>query len=139
MYGLSICAIPDTYRKLPTRSIGRYGGLILEAFGPERTEFLNYLRSIELVNDGGKWAFSAHGTPFPFEDLSRYKKRFKHERFTFELLVEYLDKLGLQPFNESFYGDHNCTACIIEKQGPMLPYTQEYTLAEVRGARNLDT
>jgi hypothetical protein len=60
-------------------------------------------RLVELVHDGGRWVFSTEGDPLPFEDVKRYEARKKQERFTAELLQEYLGALNFSPFKDEFY------------------------------------
>ncbi len=132
--GMRVTAVPDTIEGEFVGARGEYGGLALEVYGPEKTHFLNYVRSISLVNDGGRWDFSQNGTPFPFEDVSRYAARRKKDRFTFEMLERYLSELGLSPFDEKFYlPDSAGAAQLVEKNGPAPPGLREYTLMEVRG------
>lgn len=75
-----------------------YPARILEVFGPDGEPPLLARRSIVAANDGGKWVFETSGEPFEFEDLERYKRRRKSERFPPELLYEYLRELGV-PFD----------------------------------------
>ena len=75
-----------------------YPARILEVFGPDGQPPLLVRRSIVAANDGGKWVFETSGEPFEFEDLERYKRRRKSERFPPELLYEYLGHLGV-PFD----------------------------------------
>src|ERR1044071_4333261 len=120
--GMSVTAVPDTIEGEFVGARGQYGGLVLEVYGPERTHFLNYVRSISLVNDGANWDFSQHGTPFPFEDVSRYSARRKRDRFTFEMLERYLSEQGLSPFEEEFYlPDSAGAAQLVERLGPAPP------------------
>ena len=75
-----------------------YPARLLEVFGPDGEPPLLARRSITAANDGGKWVFETSGEPFEFEDLERYKRRRKSERFPPELLYEYLRQLGV-PFD----------------------------------------
>lgn len=100
---LWMIAKPHTYNKEGKRRSGRQGALLLEVFGPEDTDWQNIVRSIRLVNNAGSWEFELTGTPFPFEKTERYEARKKTDRFTFEMLKDYLDHLGLQPFDEYYY------------------------------------
>ena len=68
--GLGIAAVPNTIAGESKNAKGRYGAVILEAYGGKATDFLNYVRSVSVANDGGKWVFSQAGAPFPFEDKS---------------------------------------------------------------------
>ena len=132
--GMRVTAVPDTIEGEFKGARGEYGGVVWEVYGPRQTGFLNYVRSISAINDGGKWSFSQNGTPFPFEDASRYSARSVKDRFTFELLEGYLSELGLSPFDEKFYmPDAAGAAQLVEKRGPAPPGMMEYTLTEVGG------
>lgn len=82
---------------------GRYGALQLELYGPFKTEFLNYVRTISLTQDGSRWRFDANGTVQAFEDLEAYGRRKARDRFTVQMLDKYAHELGLDPFNPDFY------------------------------------
>lgn len=126
--GLRVVAVPNTYRK----GKGRYGAVMLEVYGPHQTSWLNYLRAVSASNDGGRWVFDQFGEPFPFEKLERYQERRVKDRFTFEMLKEYLHHLGLSPFEESFYLPEGAPAWLVEKTGPVAPPYKEFTLAQAR-------
>lgn len=132
--GMRVTAVPDTIEGEFKGARGQYGGVVWEVYGPRRTDFLNYVRSVSVVNDGGKWSFSQTGTPFPFEDVSRYSARSVKDRFTSELLESYLSELGLSPFDKEFYMPDNAgTAQLVEKRGPSPPGMREYSLTEAAG------
>jgi len=126
--GMRVTAVPDTVEGEFKGARGQYGGLALEVYGPEMTYFLNFVRSINLIHDGPSWDFSHGGTPFPFEDVSRYGARRKKDRFTFEMLERYLSELGLAPFDEEFYLPD--AAQLVEKRGPAPTGMREFTLLE---------
>ena len=131
--GLRVLAVPDTIEVESRSARGRYGGLALEVYGPEETDFLNYLRTISLIHDGDRWDFSQSGTPFPFEDVAAYSARRTRDRFTFERLARYLAELGLRPFREDFYRMTAAEpAWLIERHGRRPPGMQEFTLVEAR-------
>ncbi|MGB9180917.1 MAG: hypothetical protein WCB68_16920 [Pyrinomonadaceae bacterium] len=131
--GLRLVAVPDTIQDESTLARGRYGATILEIYGPEDTDFLNYVRSLSVVNDGGKWTFDQGGTPLPFEDIERYRIRDIKRRFDFNILQDYLKELGLSPFDEEFYlPASNNKAVLIEKVGPVASGLKEFTLSEAR-------
>jgi len=130
--GLRIVAVPNTIRGTGMAQTGRYGAVMLELYGPHDTDWLNYVRTIAAANDGGRWVFQQSGTPFPFEDIERYNARRVKDRFTFEMLQQYAQELGLAPFDESFYlPPSDNTAMLVEKQGPTVQNLREYTLADV--------
>lgn len=132
--GLIVTAIPDTIRKVGASQRGRYGALSLSLYGPAKTDWLNVIRSIGVMNDGGEWIFSNQGTPLPFERTADYQSEVVRERFTFDQLQGYVQALGLSPFDESFYlPPENNQAVLIEMKGHKSAVVQEYTLAEARG------
>jgi hypothetical protein len=59
------------------------------------------------------------------------------DRFTFEMLKDYLRHLGLSPFEEDFYLPPGSCAWLIQKTGTFAPSHKEYTLEEARRARVL--
>jgi hypothetical protein len=80
----------------------------------------------------GRWVFDECGEPFPFEKLEQYQARRVRDRFTFDMLKEYLLHLGLSPFEESFYLPSGVPAWLVERTGPTVPNHEEFTLAQVR-------
>jgi len=72
------------------------------------------------------------GEPFPFEQLEQYQSRRVRDRFTFDMLKQYLHHLGLAPFEEDFYLPEGGPAWLVERVGPVLPTQKEFTLAQVR-------
>jgi hypothetical protein len=100
--GAVAVSIPDTAGTRHEHP-GRYGAVQFELYGPDMTEFLNYIRTVSAVNDGGRWRFDANGTVQDFEDLDAYRRRRKRDRFTSDMLAGYLAALGLRPFDDDFY------------------------------------
>ncbi|HEX8705113.1 MAG TPA: hypothetical protein VF815_40150, partial [Myxococcaceae bacterium] len=99
--GLRVVAVPHTLRK---DGSGRYGAVMLDVFGPKQPgKIHNYVRALGASNDGGRWVFDESGEPFPFEQMEKYQERRVRDRFTFEMLKDYLRHLGLSPFEEDFY------------------------------------
>ena len=91
---LRVVAVPHTLRG----NQGRYGAVMLDVFGPEQPgKIHNYVRALEVANDGGRWVFEQEGEPFPFEQLEKYQARRVRDRFTFEMLKDSLRHLGLSP------------------------------------------
>jgi hypothetical protein len=126
--GLRVVAVPHTLQK----DKGRYGAVMLEVYGPHRTTWLNSVRTVSASNDGGRWVFDQFGEPFPFEKVEQYQARRVRDRFTLDLLKEYLRHLGLSPFEEDFYLPEGAPAWLVERKGPLAPTHQEYTLAQAR-------
>jgi hypothetical protein len=108
---------------------GRYGATILDLFGPDVKNHSNTIRSITVMNDGGKWEFDEIGDRLPFEEAEAYKAKRIRDRFPVELLARYLRHLGLDPFDEQFYCPQ---AVLVEKVGPSAPAMKEYSLEQVR-------
>ena len=99
-FGVVVRSVPHT---VGTEVPGRSGARQLELFGPIKTEFMNYVRTISLIHDGSRWRFDANGTVQSFEDVSAYTQRLVRKRFTEEMLENYCSALGLRPFSLSFY------------------------------------
>jgi len=118
---------PDTSRS--STSTRNFGATILELYGPNPTAFLNHERSLAVANDGGRWVFTQAGTPLPFEQLDAYLNRRVRDRFTPELLQSYLRALGIDAFEEGFFGPHGI---LLERKGPYATGYQEYSLEEAR-------
>jgi len=126
--GLRVVAVPHTLRK----DKGRYGAVMLEVYGPHQTDWLNYVRALGASNDGGRWVFDQSGEPFPFEKVEQYQTRRVRDRFTFDMLKEYLHHLGLSPFQEDFYLPEGAPAWLVERSGTFVPAQTEHTLAQAR-------
>ena len=62
------------------------------------------MRLIELTYDDGGWDFGTLGDPQPWEDLSAYKARRQADRFPPELLLRYLDAIGIPPLDGPGWG-----------------------------------
>ncbi len=68
---------------------------IFEVYGPDGAPPLALKRSVVAADDGGRWVFEASGRPFPFEDLERYQRRRKSDRFSCDMVHDYLRQLGV--------------------------------------------
>jgi hypothetical protein len=110
----------------------QYPAVVLELYGPNRSEFLNYVRSVAVTYDGRKWAFEAAGETQPFEEVARYSSRLARDRFTPEMLANYLKALGIRAFEQDFYCPEGREAILIEKSGPIAPAAREFQLADVQ-------
>lgn len=126
--GLAVTAIPHTAGS-PGIEGGRYGAVSFEMVGPERTHFLNYIRSIAVVFNGRKWEFALGGEAQPFEDVDAYRARKATERFTFEMLDRYCRSLGVRPFDDHFYRSQ---AVLIERKLSVPVDALSLTLAEAQ-------
>jgi hypothetical protein len=128
--GLRVVTVPHHQPKLEKDQWrGRYGATILDLFGPDVKNHSNTIRSITMMNDGGKWRFDEIGDRLPFEETEAYMAKRIRDRFPVELLARYLKHLGLDPLDEQFYCPQ---AVLVEKEGPSAPAMKEYRLEEVR-------
>jgi hypothetical protein len=100
--GVAAAAVPDT---IGDEVPGRFGSIQFELFGPERTYFLNYVRTVSVVNDGGNWRCDAAGDVQPFEEPEDNHARRTRDRFSLDMLASYCAALGIEPFGEDFYLD----------------------------------
>lgn len=73
---------------------------ILEVFDPEAEDPLRCRRSIAAADDGGRWVFEQFGSPFEFERVSTYALRRVRDRFTAEMLSDYLSALGVPAISQ---------------------------------------
>jgi hypothetical protein len=133
--GIRAVSIPHTMRKTATGELGRYGATMLEVYAahPSGCSFLNIRRSISVANDGGRWRFDANGDPLDFEQLERYRARRIRDRFTPDLLQDYLSNLGIHLFALDFY-EAPQPAYLIAKEGPTAPGLKTYSLEEARAS-----
>lgn len=113
--GLAITTVPHTIG-LPGVRQGRAGAIQFELFGPLPTQFLNYVRSVEVAFDGERWTFGTSGTEQAFEETEAYRARRVRDRFNSEMLERYCQALGLDVFNEDAYGPE---AVFFESMMPM--------------------
>lgn len=101
--GLAIRTIPHTLGRRDAGE-GRYGSVQFEMFGPVRTEFLNYVRTVSASHDGSRWVFTVSGTEQWFEEPDAYRARRVRDRFTSEMLERYCKALDLDVFDPVRYG-----------------------------------
>jgi len=130
--GLRVVAVEDGSVYPGLSSGGAYGASIFELYGPNNTDFLNYIRTIACANDGGRWVFHQGGTPFPFEDQTSYRARRIRDRFPLSLLRQYLGELHVRAFEEGFYMPPGSNAVLIEKVGTVAPNVREYNLSSTK-------
>lgn len=105
---------------------GSLGASVLEIYGPHDTDYLNYIRSIAAYNEGKKWRFETQGPPLPFEDLESYRRRRIRDRFTPDMLRQYVSALHAAPFATANYGD----GVLIERGDPEPHGIEKFTFAE---------
>jgi len=106
---LRVACVPNTKK--------RFGAVMLVIYGPEPTDWLNRVRLIQLINDGGRWTFDLAGEVQPFEEVEAYGARLKRDRFTPEMLERYCQALGVDVFNAEAYGPKYV---LIEKQNELV-------------------
>lgn len=131
--GVRAVVVPDTASGRGSTPGGRYGATVFEVYGESKAHLEGIERSVELLDDGGKWRFSQDGPPLPFEDLDAYRARRVRDRFPRALLAKYLGELGLRPFEETFYAPAG-SGVLIEKQGAAVDGSRSLTLAEARAS-----
>ena len=93
--------VPNSYNAQTDK--GQMGAVQLRMFEPFETFFLNYGRSISVVNEYGRWSFDEGYEPLPFENLEAYKARRIRDRFTIEMLIDYLHHLEIDAYSPGFY------------------------------------
>ena len=83
----------------------RFPATQFELLGPEGEQPLHYVRTVSAgIFDSGRWSFEAHGAVQPFEQIARYGARRVRDRLTREMLVQYLQTLGIHADDPDFYG-----------------------------------
>ncbi|MBF5041331.1 hypothetical protein FGE12_02960 [Aggregicoccus sp. 17bor-14] len=91
--------------------------------------FLNHVRTVYVMNDGGRWVFTAQGEPQPFEEPEAYKARKVRDRFTAPMLERYARGLGIELFTPEFYEGE---AALLETGDALPPGQKELSLAQAR-------
>jgi len=75
-----------------------------QLLGPSGDQPLRYVRTISAgIFDEGRWRFDVSGAPQPFEDVAAYSRRLIRDRFTREMLLNYLRSHGISADDPSFY------------------------------------
>src|SRR5271155_5231869 len=104
-FGLNVSLGPDRSRPERERAALRlYGAVTFTLSGPKKTDWLNRVRHVSAMNDGGKWVFDAEGEEQPYEQPKKYAQRKIADRFTPEMLEAYCLALGIDLFNPDFFG-----------------------------------
>jgi len=110
----------------------KYGTQILEVYRNGE-----YERTLYCANDGGRWTFDQSGSPYPFEDVSRYGVRRIADRFRREDLLQCLEHLSLRPFDSKWFelANASCFGAIVVRTGS---YPRNYTeMSENTGESSL--
>ena len=113
--GLAIESVPHTIGLAGVQK-GRAGAVQFTLFGPIKTRFLNYVRTVSVVFDGSRWVFTAIGTEQVYEQVVSYAARRVRDRFTSEMLESYCQELGVNVFDAGSYGPDSV---LIESKVPM--------------------
>jgi hypothetical protein len=93
-----------------------------------------YERTICAAREG-RWTWWESGKPYEFEEVERYKLPRIKDRFTHDMLVRYLQHLGIDAFEESFYCRNDEPSWLIEVEGPVYPNMRTLTLEEAQQGR----
>lgn len=112
----------------------RYPATIWEVYAPESQGGcppLGDRRSIVAMNDGGRWIFSESGEPYPFEHIERYSAWRKRDRFTREMLRDYLRHFGIELFADEFLHVDAGSPAVRLQQVTNVWHAPEYTLEQV--------
>ena len=110
--------VQNTMPSQPTReSKGHFGATMLELYGPDGKA----IRTIYAANDGGTWRFGERGTPFAFEEVEKYNSKRIRDKFTKEMLSNYLKNLGITgAFDETFYApNYAAPSILVETKGEL--------------------
>ena len=117
-----------------TAGTAKYPAVIWELFASESfggKSPLGCRRSIAAANDGGHWKFEESGERFPFEQVERYAESRKRDRFTREMLCEYLREFGVELFADEFFCVNSASPAVRLQRITKLWSTPEFTLEEV--------
>lgn len=105
--GVTICGIPDTRLGDPRDSKGRQYHTSINITDPKLGQPPCYeLRRVVACDSSlfvVNWFFKEEGTVQPFEKPEHYTAKKKKDRFTPELLNEYLRAMDIRAFDDDFY------------------------------------
>lgn len=96
-----------------------------EYYGIKDNEY-QLIRSIAVIKES-KWEFHQYGKMFDFENTDTYKSRIIKSRFTNEILVHYLNHLGISLNNLNYNN-----SILVSKVGPKFEQTKELSLEEAQ-------
>ena len=110
-----------------------YPATVWEVYAPQSLGGgpLNYRRSIAALDDGGHWVFEESGERYTFERVERYAARRKRDRFTKNVLCEYLRHFGVELFADDFLRVHEATPAVRLQQLTKVWHSPEFTLEQV--------
>lgn len=95
--GLTISCCPDIEGQ-------SYGQTRFDLWGQEPVDAFNCTRSVGATHDGDRWSWDVGGQPLPFEKTDSYSRKRIKDRFPSELANAYCLAVGVNPYDENFYG-----------------------------------
>lgn len=120
-------------RYVPSSKDGKYGAggrrypaVVMEVYSSKEELGLNIERSLACVFDGRKWIFTQNGDVQSFENCDHYKNRLIKDKFTLEIMSDYLKSMGILAFSDEFYMSDR--GVLIEKFGPSANGVERYSL-----------
>lgn len=122
---MRVCSTPEN---------SQFPATIWEVYAPHSlggVPPLGYRRSLAAAKDGGKWVFEEAGERFPFELSDRYQAPLKRDRFTSEMLRDYLKEFGVRLFADDFMLVDQMTPAVRLQQITNVWHSPEFTLKEV--------
>jgi hypothetical protein len=111
-----------------------YPATIWEVYAPESLGGempVGYRRAIAAMKDGDRWVFHDSGERFAFEQVDRYTERRKRDRFTREMLRDYLREFGVELFSDSFLRVEPASPAVRLQQMTKVWHAPEFTLEQV--------
>ncbi|MDP5225921.1 MULTISPECIES: hypothetical protein [Arthrobacter] len=133
----ALSAVPHTLNspKLKGISEGRYGGCRFDYFAPNDQGEVVQIRGLQAVHGGGsKWEFYSFGEVQPYEEPEAYENRRVRDRFTSDMLERYCQTLGIDVFNEDFYGPRGLLVDYFVNDDPP---TYSFTLEQVQAWKGI--
>jgi hypothetical protein len=127
--GVACTCIPNTLTRRETGNRGTWGRVNFTLFAPEKRDFLNIERSVSVANDVRGWQFHSIGQVQEFEQVDRYAASRIADRFSAEMLEDYCRALGIDLFEEGFYGG---TGVVTHARPWFLPKLATISLIEAR-------
>jgi hypothetical protein len=117
--GLTTSSVPDCSELHANKNTIRiYGAVTFTLCGPEKTDWPNRIRRVSVTNNVSGWEFAVEGEVQPCEQVKNYTKRKVVERFTPGMLESYCRALGIDLFEESFYGGRCLMSHVTNRLGP---------------------
>lgn len=115
---VSICAVPGTNVGKYPEMKGRFIETAMNIVDPHNAPPPLYeLRSILCCNNSyvvSNWIFKTQGKELSFEKPENYSAKRVKDRFTPELLEEYLLAMGIRAFDEHFYCAQGSDATLVD-------------------------